>query len=76
MQLAKVLKLKIIQTPESNLSVAHMLSRSFTKDVLQIKQLKHKHLSPQIDFAVLQKNSLKSVFYLIKHENLHHKKHD
>ena len=29
-----------------------MLSRSFTKTELQINQLKHKQLPPQIDFAI------------------------
>ena len=45
-----------------------MLSRSFTKVDLQINQLKHKQLPPQIDFAVLQDSTLKPVHYLIKHE--------
>ena len=54
-----------------------MLSRSFTKAELQLNQLKHKHLPPQIDFALLQDNTLKPVHYLIKHEEiLPHQKHD
>ena len=54
-----------------------MLSRSFTKAELQLNQLKHKHLPPQIDFALLQDNALKPVHYLIKHEEiLPHQKHD
>ena len=54
-----------------------MLSRSFTKAELQLYQLKHKHLPPQIDFALLQDNTLKPVHYLIKHEEiLPHQKHD
>ena len=54
-----------------------MLSRSFTKAELQLNQLKHKHLPPQIDFALLQDNTLEPVHYLIKHEeNLPHQKHD
>ena len=41
MQLTKFSKLKIIHTPGKNLSVADMLSRSFTKAELQLNQLKH-----------------------------------
>ena len=77
MQLTKFSKLKIIHTPGKNLSVADMLSRSFTKAELQLNQIKHKHLPPQIDFALLQDNTLKPVHYLIKHEELlPHQKHD
>ena len=77
MQLTKFSKLKIIHTPGKNLSVADMLSRSFTKAVLQLNQLKHKQLSPQIDSALLQNGTLKPVHYLIKHEEiLPHQKHD
>ena len=77
MQLTKFSKLKIILTPGKNLSVADMLSRSFTKAELHLNQLKHKQLPPQIDFALLQNNTLKSVHYLIKHkEILPHQKHD
>ena len=77
MQLTKFSKLKMIHTPGKNLSVADMLSRSFTKAELQLNQLKHKHLPPQIDFALLQDNTLKPVHYLIKHEEiLPHQKHD
>ena len=72
MQLTKFSKLKIIHTPGKNLSVADMLSRSFTKAELQLNQLKHKQLPPQIDFALLQDNTLKPVHYLIKH----HQKYD
>ena len=54
-----------------------MLFRSFTKAELQINQLKHKQLSPQIDFASLQDGTLKPVHYLIKHEEVFpHQKHD
>ena len=54
-----------------------MLSRSFTKAELQLNQLKHKQLPPQIDFALLQSGTLKPVHYLIKHEEiLPHQKHD
>ena len=77
MQLTKFSKLKIIHTPGKNLSVADMLSRSFTKAELQLNQIKHKQLPPQIDFALLQDNTLKPVHYLIKHEEaLLHQKHD
>ena len=54
-----------------------MLSRSFTKTELQLNQLKHKQLPPQIDFALLQNGTLKPVQYSIKHEEiLPHQKHD
>ena len=77
MQLTKFSKLKIIHTPGKNLSVADMLSRSFTKAELQLNQLKHKQLPPQIDFALLQNGTLKPAHYLIKHEEiLPHQKHD
>ena len=77
MQLTKISKLKIIHTPGKNLSVADMLSRSFTKAELQLNQMKHKQLPPQIDFALLQNGTPKPVHYLIKHEEiLPHQKHD
>ena len=77
MQLTKFSKLKIIHTPGKNLSAADILSRSFTKADLQLNQLKHKQLPPQIDFALLQNGTLKPVHYLIKHEEiLPHQKHD
>ena len=77
MQLTKFSKLKIILTPGKNLSVADMLSCSFTNAELQLNQLKHKQLPPQIDFALLQDGTLKPVHYLIKHEEiLPHQKHD
>ena len=54
-----------------------MLSRSFKKAELQLNQLKHKQLPPQIDFALSQNGTLKPVHYLIKHEEiLPHQKHD
>ena len=54
-----------------------MLSRSFTKTELQMNQMKHNPLPPQIDFAILQNSTLKPVPYLIKHEEvLPHQKHD
>ena len=77
MQLTKFSKLKIIHTPGKNLSVADMISRSFTKAEIQLNQLKHKQLPPQIDFALLQDNTLIPVHYLVKHEEiLPHQKHD
>ena len=77
MQLTNLSKLKIFHTPGKNLSVADMLSRSFTKTELQLNQLKHKQLPPQVDFALVQDNTLKPVHYLIKHEEiLRHQKHD
>ena len=68
MQFTKFSKIKIIHTSGKNLSVADMLSRSFTKAELQLNQLKHKQLPSQIDFALLQNGTLKPVHYLIKHE--------
>ena len=77
MQLTKFSKLKIIHTPGKNFSVADSHSRFFTNEELQINQFKHKHLPPQIDFKILQNNTLKPVHYLIKHEEvLPHQKHD
>ena len=71
MQLTKLSKLK--KKP----SVADMLSPSFTKAELHLNQLKHKQLPLQIDFAILQNNTLKPVHYLIEHkEILPHQKHD
>ena len=76
-QLTKFSKLKTIHTPGKNLSVADMLSRSFTKTELQLNQLKHKQLPSQIDFAILQDSTFKPVHYLIKHEEvLSHQKND
>ena len=63
MQLTKFSKLKIINTPGKYFSVADMLSRSFTKAESQKNQLKHKQLPPQIDFAILQNDTLKHVHY-------------
>ena len=77
MQLTKISKPKIIHTPGKSLSVADLLSRSLTKEELQINQLKHKHLPPQIDFTILQNNTLKPVNYLTRHEEvLPHQRHD
>ena len=70
MQLTKFSKLKTIHTAGINLFVADMLSCSFTKAELQLNQIKHKQLPPQIDFALLQDNTLKPVHYLIKPEEV------
>ena len=70
MQLTKFSKLKIIYTPGKNLTVADMLSRTFTKEQLQIHQLRHKQLPPQIDFSILNDNQLHPVHYLVKHEEI------
>ena len=47
-----------------------MLSRTFTKEQLQIHQLRPKHLPPQIDFPIMKDNKLKPVHYLVKHEEI------
>ena len=70
MQLTKFSKLKIIQTSGKNLTVADMISRNFTKEQLQIHQLRHKQLPPQIDFSIMKDNQLKPVHYLVKHEEI------
>ena len=77
MQLTKFSKLKIIHTPGKNLTVADMLSRTFTKEQLQIHQLRHKQLTPQIDFSIMKDNQLKPVNYLVKHKEIkYNKKND
>ena len=70
MQLTKFSKLKFIHTPEKKLTVADMLSRTFTKEQLQIHQLRHKQLPPQIDFSIMKDNQLKPVHFLVKHEEI------
>ena len=70
MQLTKFSKLKNIHTPGKNLTVADMLSRTFTKEQLQIHQLRHKQLPLQIDFSIMTDNQLKPVHYLVKHEEI------
>ena len=47
-----------------------MLSRTFTTEQLQIHQLRHKQLSPQIDFSIMKDNQIKPVHYLVKHEEI------
>ena len=56
MQLTKFSKLKIIHTPGKNLTVADMLSKTFTKKQLQIHQLRHKQLPPQVNFPIMKDN--------------------
>ena len=47
-----------------------MLSRTFTKEQLQIHQLRHKQLPPQMDFSIMKDDQLKPVQYLVKHEEI------
>ena len=47
-----------------------MLSGTFTKEQLQIHQLKHKQLPTQIDFSIMKDNQFKPVHYLVKHEEI------
>ena len=70
MQLTKFSKLKIIHTPGKNLTVADVLSRTFTKEQLQIHQLRHKQLPPKIHFSIMKVNQLKPLHYLVKHEEI------
>ena len=70
MQLTKFFKLKVIHTPGKNLTVADKLSRTFTKEQLQIHQLRHKQLPPQLDFSIMKDNPLKPVLFLVKHEEI------
>ena len=70
MQLTNFSKLKIIHTPGKNLTVADMLSRFFTIEQLQIHQLRHKQLPPQIKFSIMKDDQLKPVHYVVKHEEM------
>ena len=70
MQLTKFSKLKIIHTPGKNLTVADMLSRTFTKQQLQIHHFRHKQLPPQINFSIMEDDQFKLVRYLVKHEEI------
>ena len=47
-----------------------MLSRTFTKEQLQVHQLRHKKLPTQIDFSIMKDNQLKPVHYSVKHEEI------
>ena len=69
MQLTKFLKLQIIYTKGKKLSVADMLSCSFTKEGHQLNQLKHKQLPPHIEFAVMNEaNQFHPLHYLVEHQ--------
>ena len=70
MQLTKISKLKIIHTLGKSLTVLDMLSRTFTKEQLQIHQLPYKQSPPQIDFSIMKDNQLKPVQYSVKHEEI------
>ena len=72
MQLTKFSKLKIFHTPGKNLTVADMLSRTFTKEQLQLHQIRHKQVPPQIGFSIMKDNQLKPVHYLVKHEEINY----
>ena len=47
-----------------------MLSRTSTKEQLQIHQLRHKQLPPRIDFPIMKDDQVKPVQYLVKHEEI------
>ena len=51
-----------------------MLSRTFTKKQLQIHQLRHKQLPPQINFSIMKHDQLKPVHCLVKHEEIKYNK--
>ena len=70
MQLTKFSKLKIIHNPGKNLTLADMLSQTFTKEQLQVHPLRHKQLPPQIDFSIMKDNQLKPVHYSVKPEEI------
>ena len=61
MQLTKFSKLKIIHTPVKNLSVADMLSRSFTKGELQLNQLKQNNFHHKL-FSNFYKMALLNLY--------------
>ena len=67
MKLTEFQKLRVTSTNGKNLSVADVLSHSFTQEEIQLNQRKHKHLSPQIHFAALtDDNQIRPVQYLVK----------
>ena len=75
--ITKVFKTQNYSYSYKHIAIADMLNRSCTKVEVQINQLKHKQLPPQIDFAILQDSTLSLVHYLIKHgEVLPRQKHD
>ena len=61
---------KLFTPLEKNLTVADMLSRTCTKEQLQIHQLGHKQLPPQINFSILKDDQFKPEQYLVKHEEI------
>ena len=63
-------KLKFIHTPGKNLTLADMLSRTFTKEQFQIHQLRHKQLPSQVDYSIMKDNQLKPVHYPVRHEEI------
>ena len=64
------------QNHGNKLFVAHTLFSSFTKAELQ-NNLDYKRLPPKFDFAILQNNTLKPVYCLIKREEvLPYQKHE
>ena len=63
-------ELKIIHTPGKNLTIPDMLSRTFTKEQLQLHQFRHKQLPPLINFFIMKDNQLKPVHFLGKHEEI------
>ena len=65
---------KLFTPLEKNLTVADMLPRTFTKKQLQIHQVRHKQLPPQINFSIMKDNQLKPVQYLMKHEEIKYNK--
>ena len=70
MQLTKFSKLKNFHTPGKKLTVADMLSRTFTEEQLQIHQLRHQRLTPQFSFSILKDDQFKPVHYLVKHRKI------
>ena len=59
---------------EKNLTVADVLSRTFTKEQVQVHQLRHKQLPPQIDFSIMKNNQLRPVHCSVKHEEIKYNK--
>ena len=47
-----------------------MRSRTSNKEQLQIHQLRHKQLPPQINFLIMKDDQLKPVHYFVKHEEI------
>ena len=66
----KIFQIKNHSYSWKKLTVADMLSRTFTKEQLQIHQLRHKQLPPRIDFSIKKDNQLEPVHYLVKHEEI------